>query len=150
MSSVPFPRPGRLDVSAERGTVTVWMLGMLIMVLFLGGLSLDLWRAFDARRAVAGIVDAAALAGASGIDEAHLRAANHVRLDPELAHDLAAANLASHSGTVDAASITVAPDGSAVTVEATRELRFTLLRLGGLDTGTVGAQATSPPRRPTP
>jgi uncharacterized membrane protein len=150
MNSLSQSRPRRIDPSTERGTVTVWMLGMLVMVLFLGGLSLDLWRAFDARRAVAGVVDAAALAGASGIDEAHLRATNHVRLEPDLAYDLAAANLASHSATVDTASIVIAPDGSAITVAATSELRFTLLRLGGLDGGSVGAQATSPPRRPSP
>jgi Flp pilus assembly protein TadG len=148
-SSLEWPRH-RIDTRAEDGTVTVWMLGMLVMVLFLGGLSVDLWRAFDTRRAVAGIVDAAAIAGASGIDEAHLRAANEVRLNPDLAYDLAAANLAAHSDSVDTVSITVAPDGSAVTVAATRRLRSTLLRLGGLDGGSVGARATSPPRRPSP
>lgn len=132
----------------ETGTVTVWMLGMLTIMLALGGLSVDLWRAFDARRAVAGVVDAAALAGAAGIDQAHLRATNHVRLDPDLAYDLAAASLAPH--TLDGADILIAPDRSAITVAAARHVSFTLLRLAGMTEATVAAHATSPPRRPAP
>jgi predicted lipid-binding transport protein (Tim44 family) len=140
------------DPADERGTVTVWMLGMLIMVLFLGGLSMDLWRAFSARRSVAGIVDAAAIAGASGIDEPHLRATGEPRLDPQLAYDLAAASLASHRDVVEAPAIDVAADGSSVTVVATRDVPFTLLRvlLPELDSRRVGARATSPPRRASP
>src|SRR6266540_1415895 len=37
----------------ERGQVTVWMLGLAVMLLFLGGLSLDLWRAFTQRQNLA-------------------------------------------------------------------------------------------------
>jgi len=37
-------------VRAEHGTVTLWVLGLCIALMFLGGLSLDLWRAVAVRR----------------------------------------------------------------------------------------------------
>ena len=63
---------------AESGTVTLWLLGLCLMLFALGGISLDLWRAFSERRALAATADAAALAGASAIDEARYRASGTV------------------------------------------------------------------------
>lgn len=135
----------------DRGTALTWLLGVLLMVLALGGLSVDLWRAFSERRLVAGIVDAAAVAGATGLDEDVLRETGEVRLDPALATQRAAASLASHSETVDNPSITVAPDGSAITVSATRQVPLTLARLlHPQGAHQVGAEATSNPRRGPP
>ncbi len=65
----------------ERGTVTLWVLGLCICVLFLAGLSLDLWRAVAVRRELSAMADAAATAGANGLDEPALRAGT-LRLDP--------------------------------------------------------------------
>lgn len=142
------PLPG----GGEAGSLTIWMLGLLILVLGLGGISLDLWRAFDTRRALAGITDAAAIAGASGIDQAHLRATGTTRLDPDLAYDLAATRLAAHADSIQAPTITIASDGSAITVTATRDVQFTLLRvlLPELGRKQVGARATSSPREGAP
>ena len=53
----------------ELGTVTLWLLGVCMLLFALGGISVDLWRAFSARRSLANAADAAALAGASAIDE---------------------------------------------------------------------------------
>ncbi len=136
----------------EAGTLTIWMLGLLFLVLSLGGLSLDLWRAFDTRRAVAGIVDAASIAGAGGVDQAHLRTTGRTRLDPDLAYDLAADRLAAHADTIEHPAVTIAPDRSTITVTATRQVEFTLLRvlLPELQGKRVGARATSSPREGTP
>lgn len=145
------PRSIRQALRAERGTALTWLLGLLLMVLALGGLSVDLWRAFSERRLVAGVVDAAAIAGASGVDEELLRETGEARLDRALATQQAARSLASHSETVENASINVAADGSAITVSATREVPLTLARLlhpGG--DHHVGAQATTSPRRGPP
>jgi Flp pilus assembly protein TadG len=143
-----IPR-GRLD--DDGGTALTWLLGLLMMVLALGGLSLDLWRAFSERRLVAGIVDAAAIAGASGLDEQLLRDTGEVRLDPALAAQRAAASLASHSETVDNPTITVTPDGSSITVSASRQVPLTLARLiQPQGDHRVGAEATSTPRRGPP
>lgn len=138
----------RVPFEDDGGTVTVLLLGILMLVLSLGGLSIELWRAFDAWRAVSAAADAAAVAGASGVDREHLRATDQVRLDPDAARRRAAANLARHEQSVDDATITVARDGSAITVTTTRRLTPHLLGLlgGDLDGRTVAAEATVAPQ----
>ena len=79
--SMRRPRP-------DGGFLTIWMLGLCLLLLVLGGASLDLWRAFSQRQALAGLADAAALAGASGIDRAAARR-GVIRLDPAEATSLA-------------------------------------------------------------
>lgn len=137
----------RLDPHAEDGTMLIWMLCVVIMTMFLGGVALDLWRAFSERRAVAGIVDAAAIAGASGIDEDAYRFGNVVRLDEADAERRAFENLQRHSESVTDPVVEVAPDGSTITVTASRDVPFTLMRilLPELDTARVEASAVSAP-----
>ena len=76
-----LPQPVRRD---ERGTMTLWVLGLCIAVLFLGGLSLDLWRVIAVRRSLVAMADAGATAGANGLDQAALRD-GVLRLDPVVA-----------------------------------------------------------------
>ena len=57
----------------QHGMITLWVLGLTISVMFLGGLGLDLWRAIAVRREVSVMADAAATAGANGLDETALR-----------------------------------------------------------------------------
>lgn len=144
MSGMNGPRRGR-SVSAtawsanrggvstvsqdDHGSVTVWLLGLCVALLFVGGLSLDLWRAFSERRALAGAVDAAAIAGASGLDQASYRSGGPVRLDPPLAEQRAQFSLA---GQTDLAALTgaqVSATPEAVTVSATGVVELTLLRI---------------------
>jgi Flp pilus assembly protein TadG len=82
------------EVSRESGTITMWMLGLCVMLLLLGGISLDLWRAFSERRSLAATADAAAVAGASALDEAAYRSSGVVRLLPADAERRAQASLA--------------------------------------------------------
>lgn len=135
----------------ERGSATIWILGLCAMILFLGGISLDLWRAFSERRELAAMADAAAIAGASGIDEAHWRASGEARLDPAAAQALSDRALAAHPGAGDVAGrrVAVSPNGSAVTVVLTREVDFTLLRLflAGAEPFTVRVEAMARPLR---
>jgi Flp pilus assembly protein TadG len=78
----------------ESGTITLWMLGLCLMLFLLGGISLDLWRAFSERRALAATADAAAVAGASALDEGAYRSTGVVRLVPADAQRRAQASLA--------------------------------------------------------
>lgn len=78
----------------ESGTITMWMLGLCVMLFLLGGISLDLWRAFSERRSLAASADAAAVAGASALDEAAYRSSGVVRLVPADAQRRAQASLA--------------------------------------------------------
>lgn len=137
----------RVDIQGEGGTMLLWMLMVVMMVLFLGGISLDLWRAFSERRAVAGIVDAAAIAGASGIDDATYRATNTVVLDPAEARARAFASLAAQGEPVSSPAVTIAADGSAITVTASRDVPFTLMRvlLPDLADARILASAASTP-----
>src|SRR5882672_9003326 len=59
---------GRLGGRGDRGLLTIWLLGLCLLLLVLGGVSLDLWRVFSERQALAGLADSAALAGAGGLD----------------------------------------------------------------------------------
>ena len=71
-----LPEPvmrGRAAARDQHGMITLWILGLTIAVMFLGGLGLDLWRAIAVRREVSMMADAAATAGANGLDENALR-----------------------------------------------------------------------------
>jgi Putative Flp pilus-assembly TadE/G-like len=111
----------------EEGSVTIWMLGLCVMVLFLGGISLDLWRAFAERRALAERVDSAAVAGGSGIDEAAFRANSTVQLDPSRAEALAWANLGEQPNDPSLVTQAVSASTATITVSATGQVHFTLL-----------------------
>ncbi|MFN2555595.1 MAG: pilus assembly protein TadG-related protein [Nitriliruptorales bacterium] len=119
-------RPPR--AGTESGSVTFWMLGLAVIVLALGGLSLDLWRVFLERRELAGVVDAAAIAGASAIDEAVFRSHGEVRVDSDQAFRTACTYLRAHSDPpASCAGIRVSPGG--IEVSATRQVQLTLLNL---------------------
>lgn len=128
----------------EQGTVMVWLVGLVVPVLLLSGLAVDLWRALDQRRAMVGVIDAAAVAGSSGLDLDHLHATGEARLDPDRADELASQYLTRNGDQVDLdhASITVDRDGSVITVTGTTTLDFTLLSLALPEARKVGAEAT--------
>jgi Flp pilus assembly protein TadG len=84
----------------EGGFAILWVLGLTLVVMALGGVSVDLWRGFTERRSIAEIADAAAHAGASGIDEGVYRDTGRVVLDAGpngRAVQLAQQNLASQA-----------------------------------------------------
>jgi hypothetical protein len=110
----------------ERGTITLWVLGLCIALMFLGGLSLDLWRAVGDRRELSAMADAAATAGANGVDEEALRTGT-VRLDPALARRLALAILAEYPSSRRFDGIDVRVASNSVTVTLRDHVRFSLL-----------------------
>lgn len=135
--------------SDERGTVTLWVLGLCLMMLFIGGIPLDLWRAFSERRALAGMVDAAAVAGASGIDANAFRSTSTVRLDPDASQALAWESLQGQEDTRSLVDAAVEATTQHVTVTAVGKVDFTLLRifLSGQEPLRITVRATAEPRR---
>jgi Flp pilus assembly protein TadG len=128
----------------ERGTITLWTLGLCLLVFLLGGISLDLWRAFSERRSLAATADAAAVAGASALDVASYRAANTVRLDPAAAERRARESLAAQLDRRALRSARVFADADHVEVVVSGSVDFTLLQLvqqGGRFEVTVRASA---------
>jgi len=111
---------------SERGTVTLWVLGLCIGLMFLAGCSLDLWRAVAARRELSAAADAAATAGANGLDESAARSGNVV-LDPNRARMLAREAIASGARppSLDDARVDAAPDRVVVTLRG--HVGFSLL-----------------------
>ncbi len=133
----------------ERGTVTLWVLGLCLMMLFVGGIALDLWRAFSERRALAGVVDAAAVAGASGIDTEVYRSTGQLRLDPALSEALAWENLHAQEDIRSLVDAAVEATTGDVSVTAVGRVDFTLLRifLSREEPFEVRVRATAEPRR---
>ena len=128
-------------MSDERGSITLWVLGLTVMVLFLGGISLDLWRAFEMREDLASMADSAANAGASQVDGATYRETGTLRLEARSAAAAADANLDAQqdSGRIRTRTITAA--GPVLTVQLEGEVGFTLLRIF-LGAGSISITAT--------
>ena len=140
----------RRRLADDRGSVTVWTLGMVLVVLFLAAISFDLWSGFSTRRQYAGAADQAAQAGANALDETLFRSNGQRKLDPQRAKVLAADNLAAQNlrGVTE-----VAIDASTdqVTVELTATVDVGLLRIfGGGDPLVVHVRAVGQPREATP
>jgi hypothetical protein len=113
----------------EGGWTTIWILGLCAMLLFLGGLSLDLWRAFGERRNVAAAADAAALAGANALDESRFRQGGGVHLDPSLARRLADQSMATQSDTSHLERWDIDATAEQVTVVAHARIPLGLVRI---------------------
>jgi len=132
----------------ESGTMTLWLLGVCLLLFALGGISLDLWRGFSTRRSLASAADAAARAGASALDEDEYRRTGAVQLDPTLAAARAREHVARQLDRSALRGVDVFADGEAVTVVVRGELAFTLLGIvdpeGDLP---VEVTATATPRR---
>ncbi len=116
--------------SGQRGSVTLLGLGFVMVLLFVGGMSIDLWRAISERRALAELADAAAAAGANGLDVAVYRSTGVVQLDPDLATSLAWDNAAAQTDRRSMVShpiILVSP--TEIVVEVRGEVPLTVLAL---------------------
>jgi Flp pilus assembly protein TadG len=134
----------------ERGDAMVfWCLLLALMLLPLGGLSVDLWHGISVQRALQSAAGDAATAGASGLNVSEYRESGCLVLDPGVAVPLAQANLESQTdiGPLDGADISVAPGGQSISVTLREDVRLTLLSLvEGNKPLVVTASATSAPR----
>ncbi len=113
----------------EQGSVTLWMLGLVMLVFGVGGISIDLWNVFGQRRAIVAVADAAAVAGASGIDESYFRETGIVVLDPDRAYARAIQSLQDAPDAARFEVVAVSIDGDEVRVALRSEAELTLLGL---------------------
>lgn len=112
---------------SDRGSVTIWVLGLSVLLLLFGGLALDFWRALAVQRELAAVADSAVVAAASGIDEVAYRESGIVVLDPVRAADFANQSIASQAVELVETSTAVATDGLSVEVSVAAELELGLL-----------------------
>jgi Flp pilus assembly protein TadG len=99
------------------------------MLVLLGGISLDLWRAFSERRSLAATADAAAVAGASALDEAAYRSSGVVRLVPADAQRRAQSSLADQLDRRALRDARVEATEEAVMVTVDGSVDFSLLQI---------------------
>jgi Flp pilus assembly protein TadG len=113
----------------DRGSVTIWMLGLCLALLAFGGLALDFWRGLALQRELAAMADSAAIAAASGIDEERYRSTGEVVLQPDRARALAVASIGFQSVDPEEELVVFDASGTSVTVEVAASLDLGLLAL---------------------
>lgn len=143
------PRRRRRD---ERGdAIVIFCVGMILIILPLGGVSLDLWHSVSDERALQSAADAATAAGAGAIDTAAYRLPGgdtQPLLDPAAAANQALASLQTQT---DLPALSQPPEIDAtpqgITVRLHEQVQLTLLRIvAGNRTINLTATASSGPR----
>ena len=127
----------------ERGAVTIWGLGLVLVLFGFAGLAIDTWRVFAERQALAGLADSASIVGATAIDVELFRDTGVVELDESLAAHRALGYVATHAPPLDddiTAAVRFPPGGIEVTLN--RDVELTLVGVF-LDDGTVSMSATA-------
>jgi uncharacterized membrane protein len=144
----------KVGLCNDRGFSSVtFMLMMLVLVIAVGAISVDLWHLVAEHREVAGVVDGAAIAAASAVEEEALRLhPPRVQIDGDRAAAKACSYLQANGGVGlcpgPDARVVVGTDSVSVTMR--RDVNLTLLKVfSGLDPGAdrssieVGATSTA-------
>jgi uncharacterized membrane protein len=129
----------------DRGSVTIWILGLSMLLLVFGGLALDYWRALAMQRELAAVADSAAVAAASGIDEEFYRETGDVVLEPMRSRGLAEAAVDWQGVEVLAIDVVVAPTSVTVTLIGEVELGLLGVFVDQSEPLTVRATASATP-----
>ena len=66
----------------DRGQITMWVLGMVLVVSFVGWMGIGAWSAFGERRELSAAADQAAQAGATALDLTAARSSSVRQLNP--------------------------------------------------------------------
>lgn len=133
----------RVQRRCERGSVLITGLLLSLALMMIIGAAVDIGHAFIVRRELVSIADEAALTGSQAIDQNALHV-GALKLDPAQARSAALRAVVSQPGQRTLATATTAT----VSVEVRRRFPTILLRLAGLDSLTVSANATAQPQRP--
>lgn len=133
----------RATLRSECGSVLIAGLLLSVALLMLLGAAVDIGHAFIVRRDLTAQADDAALAGSQALNLDALHQ-GQLALDPQQAETVA---LQAIADSPDLRASAVASTGG-VTVHLQEQMPTVLLRLVGLSTLTVAAQATAAPRTP--
>ncbi len=109
--------------------MTIWGLGLTLIIAAFAGLVIDTWRVFAERQDLSGMADSAAIAGATAIDVDHLNETGEVILDVAAAELRALDYLEAQDGWSAEIGYMIlgSPDGATVTVVLEKDVDFTLL-----------------------
>ena len=125
----------------DRGSVSVFVIGLVVVLMAVAGLVVDGGRAINARAALADDAEQAARAGANQLDVDELRATGDVRIDPAAARASATQFLLTRG--YAPGDITVDADAQNVDVSLEQEVPTQLLSLILITSFTVTGQATA-------
>ena len=127
----------------DRGAITLWVLGVTLIVMFVGWFSVTLWTGSDQRRQLAAAADQAAQAGATALDTNAFRATGTRQLDPTLARHRALASLAEQDIDQQLTGYRVDATTSQVTVTLDGQVDIGLLRIFDSGEGSIAVHVTA-------
>lgn len=125
----------------DRGSASVFVVGMVVVLFALAGLVADGGRSINARVAIMDDAEQAARSGANQIDAASLRGGGTARIDPAAARAEAVAFLSSRG--YDSSRIDVTADAATVSVVVSDTVPTSLLQLVLIDSFEVEGSATA-------
>jgi Flp pilus assembly protein TadG len=125
----------------EAGSVSIFVIGMVVVLLALTGLVVDGGRAINARATVTDDAEQAARAGANEIDEGTLRASGEVVIDEGAARSAIASFVGARN--YPAGSTRIAFDDREVQVTIENDVDTALLALINIDSFHVSGTATA-------
>lgn len=118
---------------SDQGTFTVWALCLCLILFLICGISVDVWRAFDARRALVEIADTAARSGASEIDVRQRQLYGRAVLSSENARSKTLESIDENatiaSVSIDSTTVDVDVANNEINVEIHSTFSFFLLRM---------------------
>ena len=127
----------------DAGMITLWVLGMTLIVMFIGWFSVTLWTGADQRRQLAAAADQAAQAGATALDISTFRSSGVRQLDPAIARDRALASLAEQDIGELLTDYRVDASSSQVVVVLDGEVDVGLLRIFDVGDDTIAVHVTA-------
>jgi len=125
----------------ERGSATIFVLGMSIVLMLCAGLVIDGGMGINTRMRVADDAEQAARAGANAVDVDQLRAGGELVVDPGLAR-LYAQDFLQARG-YDASQYSMSVTANSVAIELRDVSDTTMLKLVGITEYPVTARATA-------
>jgi hypothetical protein len=103
--------------------MTIWAMGLSLLLFAVGLIALDLWSGFAARNQAAAVADSAAIAGATAVDESAWRT-GELALDPPLAKSRAVSAAVTHPAWDASMAVSAAATPEGVSVSISRSIPF--------------------------
>lgn len=136
----PIPATGP---ESERGSVSIFVIGLVVVLMAVAGLVVDGGRAVNAREKIMDDAEQAARAGANQVSDAGLRSGEAVQLDHDLAAGAAATYLRDRG--YDPSRVVTSVDPTSISVSVTDTVPTALLSLVFIKSFEVEGTAVSHP-----
>jgi hypothetical protein len=133
----------RRRARGDDGMITIWILGVTLIVMFVGWFAVSMWSGSSERRQLAAAADQAAQAGATALDVTAFRSSGVRQLDPNLAQERALASLAEQGVEDLLTDYEVTADSAQVVVVLNGEIDIGLLRIFDVDDDPIPVHVTA-------